>query len=147
MDNEILTIILVALTAFFTLITGVLAIAVTLGIFYFRKLASDRQVEIKKLIDLQGEVTNKIVEVEKTLQDLGVGKSDVTGIKSELGALKREYLRINSQLYPTPIPSAGTLYNYPGSVPSVDELQAQIEILLSQISKLQKDLGDSSRRN
>lgn len=146
MTNETITLILAALTAFFTLITGALAIAVTIGILYFKKLASDRQAEVKKLIDLQSEVAKKIKEAEKVLQNLGIDKGDITRISSELSDLKREYTKISSQFYPAPnVPSplAGTSpYDYSGASPSIADLQAQIAALLSQIYELQKQLSE-----
>jgi len=150
MANETLILILAALTAFFTLITGALAVAVTVGILYFKKLASDRQREIRKLIDLQNELVNKIREAEKALQDLGVGKGDIIRISNELDALKGEYLKISSHFYSIPSVATTPFFNddYPrpvkGSTPSVSDLQSQIAALLSQIQELQKQLISSS---
>lgn len=140
MTNETLTLILASLTAFFTLITGALAVAVTIGIFYFRKLASDRQRETEKLIGLQNEVANKIQELEKA------NESNIVQISKTLDIFKKEYSKISSHIYPaptTPIPFIPNSYEYSpprGRGPSVVDLQAQITALLSQIQELQAQL-------
>ncbi len=142
MANETLTIILAALTAFFTLITGALAVAVTIGILYFKKLAFDRQQEIKKLIELQDELANKMQESEKALQDLGAGKGDIARISNELDTLKREYFKISNQLHPRV-----SVYDYSQpsgeGTPTAVDLQVQIGTLLGQIQELQKQLVTS----
>jgi hypothetical protein len=125
MENT-LALILASLAAFFTLITGAFAIAVTFFIAYSVKLKNDRKSEIDELIALQ----NKF---EERLQST---KNDVVTV-DELKSLKSDFNDLRNAFAHSIYPSFPAHRNEP----STAELQVMINDLLAQIASLQEQIG------
>lgn len=129
MDN--LTTILAALAAFFTLITGAFAVAVTLAIVYFRKLQHDREKEIQELLRLQGELQSKLAQVGRK----SPSEAELEEIKKEFSVLRNSIIHSYA-----PYSSYST-----SKEPSNEELRVMISDLLAQVASLQKQLGEGGQ--
>ncbi|OHA97533.1 MAG: hypothetical protein A3E02_01135 [Candidatus Zambryskibacteria bacterium RIFCSPHIGHO2_12_FULL_38_34] len=134
-----LTLILTALSAFFTLITGAFAVFVSLTIFYFKKLKDDRENEIKKLIQLEDDLMNKIKETE------GLKSNN----KTEIEEIKKEYSDLRNRFFHLTTPTAWQVYgNEPvrDSSPTKKELIDQINSLLAMIASLQAQMIQTDKK-
>src|SRR3989344_3527167 len=128
---ESLSLVLAALAAFFTLITGAAAIFATWALFYFNKLKNERENEIKRLSELQDEMAKKINEAEK-LKD---------GSKVEIERIKNDYQELRNKFFHLAAPSLWNPSISPSSSVSssvtISQLQAQISALMGQLNALQ----------
>jgi len=122
MDIDTLTLILAALSAFFTLITGAFAVAVTFILIYFAKLKKDREREISELISLQNSFEEKLSQIQ----------NDPSA--DELKVLKKDFNKLRTSF----------ARNLPvgGRTPTVDDLSVTVNDLLLQIAELQKQLAE-----
>lgn len=123
-----LTLILAALAAFFTLITGAFAVATTFFILYFAKLKKDREKEVLELVNLQDKVQQKLTEIEG-------GQVDT----DELQRLKEDYISLRNEIFHYVSPQRS--FN-----PREVQLHQMINDLLLQIASLQKQLAEKEPR-
>jgi len=133
-NYESLSLILAALAAFFTLITGATAIFATWGVIHFKKLKKEREAEIKKVGELQDELEGKISEAEK-LKDGG---------KMEIEEIKKDYQNLRNKFFNLAAPSVWYASGgRGGSSVTVAQLQAQVNALLTQLATLQGGYSES----
>lgn len=135
-NYESLSLVLAALAAFFTLITGAAAIFAAWALFYFNKLKNERENEIKMLNQLQDEMARKISDTEK-LKD--GGKVEIERIKNDYQELRNKFFHLVApSLWYTPMASGGG----GGSGVTIAQLQAQINALMAQLSALQNKVDE-----
>jgi hypothetical protein len=141
-----ITIILTALTAFFTLVTGALAVGVTSFFTYSKKLRKDREDEIKKFSEINDNFEQQMMIAEKKLK---VGGQNEEEYKQVLEDIKRDYRNWRNQAIHSQTITQLPTYS-PGVFdygPTNAELGAQIDALLSTIAELQRRIGEDDEEN
>jgi len=132
-----LTVTLAALTAFFTLVTGALAVAVTFYVFYAKRQEARKEEEIERLNKLGDALEDKLSEAEEKLQTDGEEEEEY---KKTLREIKSAYRNFRNQVVHTPGIRKSLRYEVDDSEPSNAELEDQIQSLLQTISQLQTEV-------